>query len=385
MRSSIVIAPLVAAIVGYGSTIVVVFAAAKAVGANPDQAASWAGALCLATAAATLYLTLRHRMPIVAAWSTPGAALIAATSGITLDAAVGTFLFAAGLILLTAAFKPLGRLIDRLPGPIAAAMLAGILIRFVIDVFVQAGAAPELVLPLVGVFLLLRLWSPSWAIIAVLAAGIALAWALGDAPLAFSLQVTVPVWITPAFDPAVLIGLGLPLYLVTMAGQNLPGYAVLRTDGYTPPTGSILAATGLASAASAPFGAHTSNLAAITAAICTGPDVHPDRDKRWMTGPFYALNYALLGVFGASFVGFFAGLPPALIATVAGLALAAPLTSAASTALGDDRERFAAVLTLVVTASGVALLGIGSAFWGLCAGLVVMGLHRLVAQAKGRV
>lgn len=380
MRSSIVIAPLVAAIVGYGSTIALIFSAAKAVGATPEQAASWAGALCLATAAATLYLTLRHRMPLVAAWSTPGAALIAATSGVTMSEAVGAFLFAAALILLTAALRPLGRLIERLPASIAAGMLAGILLRFVIDVFVQAGQSPALVLPLVGIFLLLRLWNPAWAIIAVLVGGVALAWGLGDGALAFSLQITTPVWITPAFDPAVLIGLGLPLYLVTMAGQNLPGYAVLRTDGYQPPTGSILTTTGIVSAVTAPFGGHTTNMAAITAAICTGPDVHPDKNKRWMTGPFYALNYALLGVFGASFIGFFAGLPPALIATVAGLALAAPLTSAAGTALADDRDRFAAMMTLVVTASGLALFGIGSAFWGLCVGLIVMGLDR--ARAK---
>ena len=380
MRSSIVIAPLVAAVVGYGGTIAVVFSAAQALGATAAETASWAGALCLATAVATLYLSLRHRMPIVAAWSTPGAALIAASSGVGLDAAVGAFLATAALILLTAAIRPLARLIERLPASIAAAMLAGILLRFVIDVFVQAGTAPALVLPLVGLFLLLRIWSPSWATIAVLVGGVALAWELGDANLAFDLQVTIPVWIAPTFDPAVLVGLGLPLYLVTMAGQNLPGYAVLRTDGYQPPTGSILTVTGLVSAATAPMGAHTTNMAAITAAICTGPDVHPDKDKRWMTGPFYALNYALLAVFGASFIGFFAGLPPALIATVAGLALAAPLTGAASTALADDRDRFAAMITLVVTASGIALLGIGSAFWGLLAGLAVLGLDRLRGQ-----
>ncbi len=382
MRSSLVIAPLVAAIVGYGGTIAVVFSAAQALGATAAETASWAGALCLATAVATLYLSLRHRMPIVAAWSTPGAALIAASSGVTLDVAVGAFLLTAALILLTAAVRPLGRLIERLPGSIAAAMLAGILLRFVIDVFVQAGQAPALVLPLVGLFLLVRIWSPSWATIFVLVGGVALAWASGTANLSFSLQVATPVWIVPVFDPVVLVGLGLPLYLVTMAGQNLPGYAVLRTDGYSPPTGSILATTGLVSAVTAPLGAHTTNMAAITAAICTGPDVHPDKGKRWITGPFYAFNYALLAIFGASFVGFFAGLPPALIATVAGLALAAPLTSAASTALAADRDRFAAMMTLVVTASGIALLGIGSAFWGLCAGLFVLALDRLRARIK---
>lgn len=383
MRSSVIIAAVVAAIVGFGSTVAVIIAAARAVGASDAETASWVGSVCLATAVSTAVLSIRYRMPIVAAWSTPGAALIGASTGIRMDQAVGAFLLAAGLILLTALFRPLGRLVERLPTSIAAAMLAGILIQFVIKAFQFAGPVPELVLPMVGLFLVLRLWSPSWAVIFVLAGGTALAAALGQTqPSAFTLAVTMPVFITPAFDPAVLIGLGLPLYLVTMAGQNLPGYAVLRTDGYEPPTNAILAVTGLASAATAPMAAHTTNLAAITAAICTNPEVHPDPAKRWLTGIPYTACYLLLAVFGASMVALFDSFPAALLATVAGLALAAPLTNAAGTALAGDRERFAAVLTLAVTASGLSLGGIGSAFWGLCVGLLVLGLDRM---KNGRV
>lgn len=380
MRLSVITAALVAVLVGFGGTIALVVSAAQAVGADEAQTASWLGMLCLATAISTAVLSIRFRIPIVAAWSTPGAALIVGTTGVALSDAIGAFLLVAALILLTAVIKPLAKLVERLPVAVAAAMLAGILLRFVLEVFVQAGMEPSLVLPLVILFILIRVFSPSWAVIVVLIAGIFLAWFLGMAEdMSLTLRVTEPVFIAPTFDIAILIGLGLPLYLVTMAGQNLPGYAVLRSFGYTPPTRPILLVTGLTSAATAPFGAHTTNLSAITAAICNGPDVHPDASKRWLTGPVYALSYLFLAVFGASFVALFATLPPALVAAVAGLALISPLVVAAGTALKDEPTRFAAVVTLAVTASGVSLLDAGSAFWGLLAGLLVLWLDRLKA------
>lgn len=240
--------------------------------------------------------------------------------------------------------------------------------------------APGLVLPLLGLFLLARLFNPMAAVLVVLVAGVLLAWLqgrMGAVPAALelsTLQLTVP-----AFEPGVLLGLGVPLYLVTMASQNLPGFAVLQTAGYTVPTRSILAVTGLASLLTAPFGAHASNLAAITAAICTGPDVHPDPARRWLTGPVYALCYLVLALFGASLVQLFAAMPPALIATVAGLALLGPLAGALGAAMANERQRFAAVLVLVVTASGVAPAGIGAPFWGLLAGLLVLALEKLAA------
>ena len=386
MRVSIVNAALVAVLVGFGSTIALVVSAAQAVGATEAQTASWLAMICLATAASTAVLSLRYRIPTVTAWSTPGAALIVGTTGIAMPEAVGAFLAAAGLILLTAAVKPLGRLVEKLPVAVAAAMLAGILLRFVLEVFVQAGVAPILVLPLVLLFLAIRTVSPAWAVILVLVAGILLARVLGMADdITLALRLTEPVLVRPSFELGAAIGLGLPLYLVTMAGQNLPGYAVLRTFGYTPPTRPILLVTGLASAATAPFGAHMTNLSAITAAICNGPDAHPDPAKRWLTGPVYALGYLFLGLFAASFVALFASLPPALIATIAGLALIAPLVVAAGSALREEGDRFAAIVTLAVTASGVSLLDTGSAFWGLLAGLAVLGLDRLKSRLEARL
>jgi benzoate membrane transport protein len=237
--------------------------------------------------------------------------------------------------------------------------------------------APLLVLPLIALFLVARAAMPALASLIVLAAGALLAWSLGLVKPIPPLGVSSLAIVTPAWDVATLVGLGLPLYLVTMASQNLPGFAVLRAAGYQPPTQAVLGVTGAVSLGTAFFGAHTSNLAAISAALCTGPDAHPDPAKRWMTGPFYALWWSLIALFGASLVGLFGALPPALLATVAGTALLASTAGAMGAALGADQDRLAAAGTLAVTASGVGLMGVGSAFWGLCFGLVILGLDRL--------
>ncbi|ANY79917.1 benzoate transporter [Microvirga ossetica] len=385
MRLSIVTSAVVAALVGFGSTIAIIIAAAQAVGADPAQTSSWVAALCLATAAISGILSVRYRIPVVAAWSTPGAALIAASSGISIHAAVGSFILAGALIVLTAFIKPFGRLIERIPTPIAAAMLAGILIRFVLAVFESAQAAPGLVLPLVGLFLVVRLYNAAFAVLAVLFVGLGLAFAGGLAqPLVSSLSLSSLTFIRPAWEPTALIGLGIPLFLVTMASQNLPGFAVLRASGYTPPSRPILAVSGLASIITAFFGAHTSNLAAISAAICTGPDTHPDPAKRWMVGPFYTLCYLVIAAFSATLIGVIAALPPALIKTVAGLALMGAFAGALSSALSDTSKIFPAVLTLAVTASGLTLFGVGSAFWGLVAGLLALGLDVLADRMRHR-
>ena len=385
MRLSIVTSAVVAALVGFGSTIAIIIAAAQAVGADAAQTSSWVAALCLATAAISGILSVRYRIPVVAAWSTPGAALIAASSGISIHAAVGAFILAGTLIVLTAFIKPFGRLIERIPTPIAAAMLAGILIRFVLAVFESAQAAPGLVLPLVGLFLVVRLYNAAFAVLAVLFVGLGLAFAGGLAqPLASSLSLSSLTFISPAWEPTALIGLGIPLFLVTMASQNLPGFAVLRASGYTPPSQPILAVSGVASIVTAFFGAHTSNLAAISAAICTGPDTHPDPAKRWMVGPFYTLCYLVIAAFAAALIGLIAALPPELIRTVAGLALMGAFAGALSSALSDTSKIFPAILTLAVTASGLTLFGIGSAFWGLVAGLLALGLDALAHRMRHR-
>lgn len=385
MRLSIITSAVVAALVGFGSTIAIIIAAARAVGATPAQTSSWVAALCLAMALTSGPLSVRYKMPIITAWSTPGAALIAASTGISIHAAVGAFLFAGGLIALAALLKPFGRLIERIPTAIAAAMLAGVLIRFVMAVFEGAQGAPSLVLPLVAVFLVARLFNPALAVLAVLFLGLGIAFGGGLAkPLDGDFSLSTLTFIPPAWEPAALVGLGIPLFLVTMASQNLPGFAVLRASGYVPPSRPILAATGLVSVLTAPFGAHTSNLAAISAAICTGPDTHPDPAKRWMVGPFYTLSYLVFAIFSAALIAFIAALPPELIKTVAGLALIGAFAGALGSALQDEAKRFPAVLTLVVTASGLTLFGIGSAFWGLVAGLVTLGMEALANRLRGR-
>jgi len=326
--------------------------------------------------ATTAILSVHHRIPIVTAWSTPGAALIAASSGVSMGEAVGAFLLTAALILMTAAFRPLGTLIERIPTTIASAMLAGVLFAFVVAIFDQLRSAPALVLPLVIAFVVLRLYSPIWAVVAILALGVVLAHQLGMTNPIDELRLASFVWVKPVLEPATLIGLGLPLYLVTMASQNLPGFAVLKASDYPVPTRSILGITGLASLVTASFGAHTTNIAAIIASLCTGPDAHPDRDKRWLCGPVYAI----VAVFGASLVTLFASFPEALIATIAGIALTGPFVAALSTSIADEEDRFAAVTTFAITASGIQAFGIGSAFWGLVAGLTVFGLDHAVKR-----
>ncbi|MCX7366523.1 MAG: benzoate/H(+) symporter BenE family transporter [Alphaproteobacteria bacterium] len=389
MKSGVVsaaTAALVATVAGVGGALPIVLAATQAVGATPDQASSWVSGLGIATAVSALYLSLRYRMPIIAAWSTPGAALIASTSGVPgFEAAVGAFVLAAVLILLTAAVRPLARLIERIPVSIAAAMLGGILLRLVVAMVDQVPHQPLLVLPLIVLFLVMRLVMPALASLVVLAAGTALALALGLVNPIPPLGISTLVVTAPAWDVATLVGLGVPLYLVTMASQNLPGFAVLRASGYHPPTQPILAVTGAASLGTAFLGAHTSNLAAISAALCTGPEAHADPAKRWMTGPFYALWWGLMALFGSSLVGLFGALPPALLATVAGTALLGSTAGALGSALGPDKDRLAAAGTLAVTVSGVTLLGVGSAFWGLCFGLMTLGLERAYSKAKGRL
>jgi benzoate membrane transport protein len=374
-------AALVATVAGVGGTLPVVLAAAEAVGATPAQASSWVAGLGLATAVSALLLSARYRMPIITAWSTPGAALIASTSGVPgFRAAVGAFVLAALLILLTAAVRPLGRLIERIPASIAAAMLAGILLRLVIAMVEHVPGAPLLVLPLIGLFLVARLAMPTMASLIVLAAGTLLAWALGLVKPLPAIGISTPELVLPAWDFATLIGLGVPLYLVTMASQNLPGFAVLRASGYQPPTQPVLAVTGAASLATAFMGAHTSNLAAISAALCTGPEAHPDPAQRWKAGIFYAVWWGVIALFGASLVGLFGALPPALLATVAGTALLGSMAGAMGAALVGEHDRFAAAGTLAVTASGVTLMGVGSAFWGLSFGLLVMAVQRLMKR-----
>jgi benzoate membrane transport protein len=377
MQFSVVTAALVAALVGLAGALAIVLAAAEAVGATPAQTTSWVMALCLSMGLSSGYLSWRHKVPVITAWSTPGAAVIAATAGnVQMEAAVGAFLFAGALLVATAYVGPLDRAIRRIPASVAAGMLAGVLVRFVLQMVEAAPAAPALVLPLVFLFLIVRLKSSAAAMLLVIAGGIALAAGLGLIKAWPEVALAGFVLVAPSFDAAALIGLGVPLYLVTMASQNLPGAAVIKASGYEPPFASALRVTGLASLLIAPLGAHSINLAAITAAICTGPDAHPDPKERWRTGIAYLFVYCSLALLGASLVALFAAFPAPLIRTIAGLGLIGSLVGALGAALAEERERFAAVTAFVITASGLTLSGIGAAFWGLVAGLVVLALDR---------
>ena len=378
MRISLISAALVASLVGFGSTVALILLAAAALGATPAQTASWLLAVSLAKALGSAALSYRTRMPVVLAWSTPGAALIAATSGVTMPQAVAAFALAGVLVVLTGAIKPLGRLVAMIPDGVAAAMLAGVLLPFCLDAALTVEAAPALILPMVAVFLAVRLVNPALAVLASLALGLALAFATKAASLpALTLPLPALTFIQPEFDLAVLLGLGVPIYLVTMASQNLPGFAVLRAAGYEPPVRKALLVTGALSTLTAFVGAHMVNMAAITAAICLGDDVHPDRAQRWKVGLAYAGFWVLLGLLAPLIITLLAALPPQVMVALVGLALLSPLMGALTGAFATPEHRFAATLTLVVTASGVAAFGIGAAFWGLLAGLAVHGTGRL--------
>ncbi len=381
MRLSMISAALVAALVGYGSTIALVLAAAAAVQASPEQTASWVLAICFAKAFGSALLSYTNKVPVVLAWSTPGAALIAATEGVTMPQAVAAFLLASLLITLTATLRPLSRAVAAIPDGIAAAMLAGVLFPFCIKGMEAAKLAPALVLPMVGLFLLVRLRNPAVAVLAALSLGLVLAFTIGGATLpALSLAAPAPVLILPEWSTGVLIGLGLPLYLVTMASQNLPGFATMRAHGFAPPVTQALAVSGGISTISAFFGAHTVNMAAITAAICMGDDVHPDRSQRWKVGLAYAGVWVLLGLFSPAILTLLSALPPEVMGALVALALLGPLMGALTGAFVPAETRFAATMTVAVTASGIAAFGIGAAFWGLAAGLVVWMLERVAKR-----
>ncbi|WP_291546795.1 benzoate/H(+) symporter BenE family transporter [Bosea sp. (in: a-proteobacteria)] len=382
---SILFSALVAVFVGFAASIAVILSAAQAMGATPVQTVSWVAALAIGTGLPSIWLSWRYRQPMICAWSTPGAALIAAASGFDLAAGVGAFLLAALLMMLTAAFSPLGRLIERIPMPIASAMLAGVIFRFVVAVFDEMRVSPGLVLPLLAIFLVARLVSPFLGVIAALLVGIAISfvgglahWPAGDIAWT-SLEIVTPRW-----DMAAMLGIGVPLYLVTMAAQNLPGFAVLRAAGYTPPTAPILLWTGLASLLTAPFGAHMSNLAAISASICTGPDTHPEPGQRWKAGVIYGTCYLVIAACAGLLIALLLALPKALIVTVAGLGLLGSFTGALGQAVGSGRERFAAAVAFAVAASSLSLFGVGSAFWSLIAGLLVLTLDAVAGRLRSR-
>ncbi len=365
------VAGFVAVLVGFTSSVALVFAAAQNLGASPAQTASWIWALGLGMAATSIGLSVWTRQPVLTAWSTPGAALIAATSGLSLAEATGAFVVCGVLILLAGATRWFERVMDRIPQAIAAALLAGVLARFGLDAVGAVTQAPTLVLGMTAAYLLGRRWWPRWAVPGVLLAGLALAGLQGRLPWAgVSLALATPVWTTPSFTLPALVSLALPLFVVTMSSQNLPGVAAQRAAGYAVPVSASVAATGLTTVLLAPFGGYAFNLAAITAAICMGREAGADPAQRWRAAASAGLIYGVVGLLGGTVVELLLAFPRELVLTVAGLALLGTIAGGLAAALKDEHHRDAAVITFLVTLSGISLLGIGSAFWGVVAGTV---------------
>ncbi|MDG9927296.1 MULTISPECIES: benzoate/H(+) symporter BenE family transporter [unclassified Pseudomonas] len=371
---SAVVAGFVAALTGYTSSLVLMFQAGQAAGLSAAQISSWLWALSIGMAVCTIALSLRYRTPIVVAWSTPGAALlITSLPGVSYPEAVGAFVVCAVLLSLLGLSGAFERVMRHLPGSLAAALLAGILFRIGSEIFVAAQTSTTLVLAMFFSFLISKRLVPRYAVMVALVVGGVLAGAQGMLDFShFKLEVAVPVWTTPSFSLSAAISIGIPLFVVAMASQNIPGLAVLRADGYQVPPSPLIASTGLASLLLAPFGSHGINLAAISAAICTGAEAHEDKRKRYTAALWCGLFYGIAGIFAATLAALFAALPSALILSIAALALLGSIVNGLAQAMQVPAERDAALITFMITASGMTLLGIGSAFWGLVGGAVTL-------------
>lgn len=371
-------AGFIAVLVGYTSSAAIVFQAATAAGAGPAHLSSWLLALGLGMGATCIGLSLRFRSPVLTAWSTPGAALLGTSlAGLPMSEAIGAFLFASALIALCGATGWVETLMKHIPKTLAAGMLAGVLLRFGLNVFTAFGSQPALVGLMLGIYLVGRRLNSRYTIPLTFLAG--LLWTAAGGMIettALTLDVAKPIFTAPTFTLSTLIGVGIPLFIVTMSSQNVPGLAVLRANGYKTPVSPLIGWTGVTGLLLAPFGGFQFNLAAITAAICMSPEAHPDAERRYLAAVWAGIFYLATGILGATVAGLFAALPRELVAAIAGIALFGTIGNSLAAALHDAAERDAALVTFLVTASGLALFGIGSAFWGLLAGLAVRHIIR---------
>ena len=369
-------AGFVAVLVGFTSSVAIVFQAATALGATAAQISSWMWALGLGMGLCSLLPSLWLRKPVMVAWSTPGAAVLAtagASGGFGMAEATGAFLVCAALITLFGVTGWFETLMDRIPIALASALLAGVLTRFGLDAFVALKSAFAMVLLMLAAYLIgRRLW-PRYAVPGVLVAGTVYAASTGQLHLGdVQWGLTMPVFTAPEFSWRATVSLALPLFVVTMASQNLPGVAVMRATGYELPISKIITLTGLATLVLAPFGAFALNLSAITAAICMGREAHPDPARRYVATAACGLIYCVVGLFGAAVTGVLAAFPHELVVAVAGLALLGTIAGGLTVALKDEAHREPALITFLVTLSGVSLAGIGSAFWGVVAGALAL-------------
>jgi len=369
-------AGFVAVLVGFTSSVAIVFQAAQAFQATPAQITSWMWALGLGMGLCSLVPSLLLRKPVMVAWSTPGAAVLASaglSGGFSMAEAVGAFMVCAVLITLAGVTRWFERVMNRIPTEIAAALLAGVLARFGMQAFAAAQTALPLVLLMLGAYLVARRWIPRYAVVITLALAIAFVALRGEMSWsAIRFELAMPVFTAPQFTLSAAISLALPLFVVTMASQNLPGVAVIRATGYDLPISRLITMTGLATLVLAPFGGYALNFSAITAAICMGPEAHPDRDKRYTAAVSCGLLYVVIGIFGAVVTGLLTAFPKELVVAIAGLALLGTIGNGLAAALRDEPHREAALITFLVTLSGVVVAGVGSAFWGVVAGSIAL-------------
>ena len=372
LSASAIAAGLVAVLVSFGGTAVLMVQAGHAAGLDAARIGSWIGSLSLVLGLGGAAYSLRTGLPIVMAWSTPGAALlVTALAGVPFPEAIGAFVLAAALTLACGLFGWIDPILRRIPGEVAAAMLAGVLLNFGMGIFTNVGKQPALVLAMCAAYLVCRRWAPRYAVLMVMAVAVAMAAGLGLVQVdQLDWHLTEFVWTTPVFSMQAAVSLGVPLFVVAMASQNLPGLAILQAAGYRPPASRLVAATGFLGLLAAPFGAHSVTLGAISAAICTGPEAHAEPSKRYIAAATYGISYFALSIVAGAVAVFFQALPAALLAALAGLALLGTIMGGMAAAMANPQRREAALITLLATASGFSFWGIGSAFWGLVAGLL---------------
>ena len=378
LNASTFTAGFVAVLVGFTSSVAIVFQAAQAFNATPAQIASWIWALSIGMGLCTVLPSLYLKTPVMVAWSTPGAAVLATAGlagGFSMAEAVGAFMVCAALIALCGVTGWFEKLMNRIPVAIASALLAGVLVRFGMSGFAAAQTALPLVLLMLTVYLAGRRWIPRYAVVATLLAGIAYAALRGElAWSSVSFTLTLPVFVMPQFSLGAVVSLASPLCVVTMASQNLPGVAAIRATGYDGqiPISKVITLTGLATLILAPFGAFSLGLSAITAAIVMGKEAHAEPDKRYTAAVSCGAIYLVIGMFGAAVTSLLAAFPKELVAAIAGLALLGTIGAGLAVAVKEESHREAALITFLVTLSGVVIAGVGSAFWGVVAGALAL-------------
>jgi benzoate membrane transport protein len=387
LNASTFTAGFVAVLVGFTSSVAIVFQAAQAFNATPAQIASWIWALSIGMGLCTVLPSLYLKTPVMVAWSTPGAAVLATAGlagGFSMAEAVGAFMVCAALIALCGVTGWFEKLMNRIPVAIASALLAGVLVRFGMSGFAAAQTALPLVLLMLTVYLAGRRFMPRYAVVATLLAGIAYAALRGElAWSSVSFTLTLPVFVMPQFSFSAVVSLAIPLFVVTMASQNLPGAAVIRATGYEGqiPISKVITLTGLTTLILAPFGAFSLGLSAITAAIVMGKEAHAEPDKRYTAAVSCGAIYCVIGLFGAAVTTLLAAFPKELVAAVAGLALLGTIGAGLAVAVKEESHREAALVTFLVTLSGVVIAGVSSAFWGVAAGALALFVQQS-GQAK---